>query len=472
MSKTDNDSNVKIAVISDLHVMAPELLVGEGSAIEEYLARDRKMLRESSEILETLVSDIITLKPDLTLVTGDLTKDGERVSHQLVAEQLQRLVDAGIQVLVVPGNHDINNPDAKVFDGDNTIPTETITRSEFADIYHNMGYDELSRRDPDTLSYCRDVTDKLTILAIDACMDRLNTFVSHGDARDHTKVGGSLEASSQQWLTEQAARATAAGRRVIAMMHHHLVPHFHMEETLAAPYMMDGANQLAQRLIEADVHVIFTGHLHISDISQTSIGQGQMVEIATAAAVGYPCQWRIANCNPSSGKMQLRTCTLHTLPSDPEFGEHSREVFVNCIPTMTRGILNRYWVEISQAISNYRQKHSFMMRYVTLPDTPDGIADLLLKHLQEPATRVYIAFAEGNEGGSDNLGVVEQLIQGVNQVVNETIRGILRPFAKAALRLRVYGIARTVLRSILEDRNDIGTKHESVINDHTAIVNL
>ena len=472
MSKTDNNSNVKIAVISDLHVMAPELLVGEGSAIEEYLARDRKMLRESPEILETLVSDIITLKPDLTLVTGDLTKDGERVCHQLVAEQLQRLVDAGIQVLVVPGNHDINNPDAKAFDGDNTIPTETITRSEFADIYHNMGYDELSRRDPDTLSYCRDVTDKLTILAIDACMDRLNTFVSHGDARDHTKVGGSLEASSQQWLTEQAARATAAGRRVIAMMHHHLVPHFHMEETLAAPYMMDGANQLAQRLIEADVHVIFTGHLHISDISQTSIGQGQMIEIATAAAVGYPCQWRIANCNPSSGKMQLRTCTMHTLPSDPEFGEHSREVFVNCIPTMTRGILNRYWAEISQAISNYRQKHSFVMRYVTLPDTPDGIADLLLKHLQEPATRVYIAFAEGNEGGSDNQGVVEQLIQGVNQVVNETIRGILRPFAKAALRLRVYGIARTVLRSILEDRNDIGTKHESVINDHTAIVNL
>ena len=145
MSKTDNNSNVKIAVISDLHVMAPELLVSEGSAIEEYLARDRKMLRESSEILETLVSDIITLKPDLTLVTGDLTKDGERVSHQLVAEQLQRLVDAGIQVLVVPGNHDINNPDAKVFDGDNTIPTETITRSEFADIYRNMGYDELSR---------------------------------------------------------------------------------------------------------------------------------------------------------------------------------------------------------------------------------------------------------------------------------------------------------------------------------------
>ena len=465
-------TTIKIAIISDLHVMAPELLVNEGNAFEQYLKRDRKMLRESVEILDTLVTDILELKPDLVLVTGDLTKDGERVSHQLVAEHLQRLMDAGIQVLVVPGNHDINNPDAHIYDGDSSTPTDTITRSEFAEIYRQMGYDGQSRHDPDTLSYCRDVTDKLTILAIDACMDRLNTFLSRGDARDHCKTSGNLEVSSQQWLVEQASAATAAGKRVIAMMHHHLVPHFHMEDTLAAPYMVDGAGQLCQRLVEAGVHVIFTGHLHISDISQTCVNQSLMVEIATAAAVGYPCQWRVATCNTSTGKMQLRTVTLHSLPSDPNFAERAQDVFKSCIPSMTHGVLTRYWPEISQAIENYRSQHSFMMRYVDIPDTPDGIAHLLLKYLQEPVTRAYIAFAEGNEGGSNNLALVEQLIDGVNHVVNETTRGILRPVAKAALRLRVYSIARKVLRSILEDRNDIGTKHEAVINDHTAIISF
>ena len=469
---TQSKATIKMAVISDLHVMAPQLLVSEGKAFEDYLIKDRKMLRESAEILDTLVTDILDMKPHLVLVTGDLTKDGERVSHQLVAAQLRRLVDAGIQVLVVPGNHDINNPDAKIYDGETATPTDTITRNEFAEIYKNMGYDGLSRRDPDTLSYCRDVTDSLTILAIDACMDRLNTFVSRGDARDHCKTSGNLETSSQQWLVEQAAAATAAGKRVIAMMHHHLVPHFHMEDTLAAPYMVDSAGQLCERLVAAGVHVVFTGHLHISDVSQTNMNQGQMVEIATAAAVGYPCQWRVATCNTSTGKMQLRTVTLHSLPSDPDFNERSRDVFVNCIPTMTRGVLTRYWPEVSQAIDNYRHEHSFMMRFVNLPDTPEGIAQLLLKYLQEPVTQTYIAFAEGNEGGSDNLALVEQLIDGVNHVVNETTRGILRPLAKAALRLRVYSIARKVLRSILEDRNDIGTKHEAVINDHTAIISI
>ena len=471
MSNT-TDNILRIAVISDLHVMAPELLVNEGPAIEEYLAQDRKMLRESAEILDTLVGDIIDLKPHLVLVTGDLTKDGERVSHHLVVSRLQRLVDAGIQVLVVPGNHDINNPDAKVYDGDNTTQAATISRTEFADIYRHMGYDQQSRRDPDTLSYCRDINDKLTILAIDACMDRLNTFVSLGDARDHCKTSGALEVSTQQWLVDQATAATAAGRYVIAMMHHHLVPHFHMEETLAAPYMVGKAQQLCHRLIDAGVHAIFTGHLHISDVCQTTHNGHQMVEIATAAAVGYPCQWRLATCNTTSGKMQLRSITMHSLPSDSEFGEHAREVFQKCIPTMTHGVIKRYWPEIRQAIDSYSAKHSFMMRFVDLPDTPEALADLLLKHLQEPVTDAYIAFAEGNEGGTDNHETTDRLIKGIDQLVNQTVRGILKPLAKAALRLRIFGTFRLVMQSILEDRNDIGTANEAIINDHTAIINL
>ena len=113
-----------------------------------------------------------------------------------------------------------------------------------------------------------------------------------------------------------------------------------------------------------------------------------------------------------------------------------------------------------------------MARFVKLPDTPEAIAELLLKHLQVPVTKAYITFAEGNEWGVDSQALINQLIDGIDKIVNETVTGILRPIAKAALHLRIYGIARLVLRSILEDRNDIGTEHESVINDHTAIINL
>ena len=198
-----------------------------------------------------------------------------------------------------------------------------------------------------------------------------------------------------------------------------------------------------------------------------------MVDIATAAAVGYPCQWRVATCFPATGKMQLHTRTLFSLPSQPDFGETARGVFTSSIPTITHGVLTRYWPEIQQAISNYKDKHPFMMRFVKLPGSPQGIADILLKHLQKPVTQAYIAFAEGNEGTmGDNKELVDELIDGVDHIVDETVSGILKPFAKAALHLRIYSIARLVLRSILEDRNDIGTQHETIINDHTAIINL
>jgi len=163
---------------------------------------------------------------------------------------------------------------------------------------------------------------------------------------------------------------------------------------------------------------------------------------------------------------------MHSLPTDPEFGEHARQVFIDCIPTMTRGVLNRYWPEISQAIADYSDKHAFMMRFVQLPASPDAIAQLLLRHLGDPVTRAYITFAEGNEGGSDNRQLIEQLVKGVDSIVNETVHGILRPVAKVALRLYIYKVFKLVLRSILEDINDIGTGHESVINDHTAIINM
>ena len=103
-------NNQKMVVLSDPHVMAPGLLLSEGTAWTTYLNGQRKLVDYSQRLFDDMIVRIKrNLRPGLVLISGDLTKDGERASHQIVASQLQRLVDAGIQVLVVPGNHDINN---------------------------------------------------------------------------------------------------------------------------------------------------------------------------------------------------------------------------------------------------------------------------------------------------------------------------------------------------------------------------
>ena len=126
------DPNFKsIIVMSDIHVMAPQLLENRGTAYEKYLSQDPKLLEYSGEVLENLVEEALRRNPDLVIIPGDLTKDGELVSHQLVVSILGRLRSADIPVIVVPGNHDIDNPKGYYFDGDNTRPAERTSTEQF-----------------------------------------------------------------------------------------------------------------------------------------------------------------------------------------------------------------------------------------------------------------------------------------------------------------------------------------------------
>ena len=148
-----NDRTLKIAVLSDLHFMDPSLLRSDGSAFQMYLMQDPKLLAESGAILQQIIRKLLAEKPDLVLISGDLTKDGELISHKAILKQLKILSQNHIKVLVVPGNHDINNPDAKLFDGDNVIPVTTITPENFKSLYADYGYRNAIAKDPNSLSY-------------------------------------------------------------------------------------------------------------------------------------------------------------------------------------------------------------------------------------------------------------------------------------------------------------------------------
>ena len=102
-----NWAQTKVVVLSDTHVMAPDLLVNDGTAWQNYLAADRKMVDNSKVLFDNMIEKIKTdIKPDLVFITGDLTKDGEQLSHLYVKGKLDELKNAGIQTLVIPGNHD------------------------------------------------------------------------------------------------------------------------------------------------------------------------------------------------------------------------------------------------------------------------------------------------------------------------------------------------------------------------------
>ena len=66
----------RLLVFSDPHYFDPSLGTS-GPAFESYLAHDRKLIAESDAIMRALVGLVATENPQVVLVSGDLTKDGE-----------------------------------------------------------------------------------------------------------------------------------------------------------------------------------------------------------------------------------------------------------------------------------------------------------------------------------------------------------------------------------------------------------
>ena len=78
-----------IFVFSDTHVMAPSLLDSPtNKQWKNDLANSKTMLDLSTTMFDLLVEKTLTEKPDMLLLVGDLTKDGEVESHQYVRERL------------------------------------------------------------------------------------------------------------------------------------------------------------------------------------------------------------------------------------------------------------------------------------------------------------------------------------------------------------------------------------------------
>lgn len=106
---------LRIAHISDLHIRHPEmnnddlsLLQRVAKAIGQTIGLDVQAGGHSDEKLEALNSVLGLLRPDVILVTGDITNFGDRASFQMAHTYLEKLkqTTGAKNVYCVPGNHD------------------------------------------------------------------------------------------------------------------------------------------------------------------------------------------------------------------------------------------------------------------------------------------------------------------------------------------------------------------------------
>lgn len=303
------DMNLRIAVMSDLHYLSPDM-IADTEDFEHALNSDRKLLKESSAILNEMFERVRADKPDILLVSGDLTKDGEQECHAALAKQLQQLQQdiPGLKIYVINGNHDIRNYNAKNFntaDGKAVLATRTEPE-DFKRIYDFVYSDPTviatftpaEGNKAGGLSYVARPVEGLTVIAMDTCRYSSDN-TSIGD--DEHETSGAISADLEKWVIEQTAAAKARGDLVIGLEHHGLVPHFDVQPTILPMYLVNGYERIAQEYADAGMSVVFTGHMHAVDIAAMTTAAGNtFYDIETGSALTYPCPIRFVDLRRST----------------------------------------------------------------------------------------------------------------------------------------------------------------------------
>jgi 3',5'-cyclic AMP phosphodiesterase CpdA len=376
-------------VFSDPHIYDPALGT-EGEAFEYYLAYDRKLLRESTEIMEAAVAAIENEKASFVLVAGDLTKDGERVSHELVASYLSQMEASGKQVYVVPGNHDINNGYSFKYIGDIVERVPNTTAAEFAQIYCEFGYKEALYRDPASLSYVAEPIAGMWLLALDSCIYAENI------ENEEPITDGKFSEATLGWVEEMLEKAAKEKKAAIVMLHHGIVEHYTGQEKNYGEYVLDDFPAVSKLLAACNARLVFTGHYHAQDITVARWPETNkfVFDIETGSLVTYPVPYRIVRIDAAQ-KAVVQTKHIESTRSHPaDFQDYARAYLQSGIENIATYIIMSYKVDRAEAEKLAGQvAQAFVAHYAGDENLPPGQEALQSSGLSIPGKAV-VTFRE------------------------------------------------------------------------------
>ena len=157
-----------IMVMSDVHVFE-EAHVGD--LCDDFLAFDAlrtgRVQYLSECIFRNAVDKVIETAPDALLIPGDIADVATVSTHEKVAGYLKAVEDAGIEVFVVPGNHDTASRSPSFENGYEEY-VEAADYDKFAEIYADFGYNEAIDRHDNSISYATDMGENYRVISIDA----------------------------------------------------------------------------------------------------------------------------------------------------------------------------------------------------------------------------------------------------------------------------------------------------------------
>lgn len=266
-----------IEMVSDTHILAPTLHEENETFRRFYESGDGKLVQYSDVIFDAFIEEVKAAGAQYIIISGDLTTNGEKDSHQWLADQLEGLyAETGIKALVIPGNHDINNPYALSFLDGKRQYVDTVTPDDFKTIYQNCGYDLAVSKDPNSLSYLAKLSDKVYALMLDSCIYDNNQNLGY------PVTGGKLSLSTLNWI-ESLQFMIPEGAKIFSVSHHNLLTH---AEMLSNGYTLYNDGAARDSLHKVGISLNFSGHIHTQDVKVSQVDD--FADVVTGCLTQHP----------------------------------------------------------------------------------------------------------------------------------------------------------------------------------------
>ena len=213
--------SMKAMVISDLHYTEykeVDPMIVPGIAVAE-------------EFTDAIMAEVIDRHPDVLIMTGDNTNSGYSKDVAGLTAKLQKVRNAGVQIVLTTGNHDM----------------DLMGAEEFEEAY--FGLLDPVDRDPASLSYTAIIKD-VVFLAMD------DNAVNPGGQ-------GEFSSETMRWLAEMLSKYSS--RRIIFLSHHNVL--YGYGDRSSASNLIQNP-ELPDLLRESGVKLAMTGHMHFPYVTE------------------------------------------------------------------------------------------------------------------------------------------------------------------------------------------------------------
>ncbi len=267
----EEDEDLKIWMVTDIHYIAPELH-DDGAAFAQMKATSAgKDLAHIDSVMQALVWEAAIEKPELLIVSGDLTFNGEYDSMVGLAEYFKQIENNGTQVSVIPGNHDIHSGWARRFVGAEMEKTKQVSPADFRELFAEFGYDLATHQDSESLSYVIEPKSNYPIMMMDT------NIYSETESSKSPTTEGEIKIETAAWLANYFEENAAS----IWVGHHPVLSHNGSDRT---GHTLQNADEINPLLNEQGIHTLFAGHIHAQNISSDGVTR----EIITGALSIFP----------------------------------------------------------------------------------------------------------------------------------------------------------------------------------------